>query len=587
MNKLIAFLYLRFRRLRRLHAQQLILLLAVVVGLLSGLSAVFLKSIVHILQDLLRLYQDQLSYMYYVAPVCGVLIAAWITRRFIKERTGHGMMQLLYDISKNHAFIARKRSYAQFLTSTVTVGLGGSVGLEAPGVVTGAGIASNIARWIHLGYRSRLLLIGCGAAGAISGIFNSPIAGALFAIEVILIDVTIFQFIPVLISSVVGAVVAQTLLGNDLLFSFTLKDVFLKQHIPYYMLLGVICGLISLYFMRISFWVEGQLSRIKTWGTQALVGGACLALLIALLPSLYGEGYDMIKALLNGEERVLFTQSHENEISSGWLILLFFFLILILKPIATALTIGAGGTGGIFAPSLFLGAVSGYFFARTLNFIWPTLALSTSNFTLAGMSAVMSGILHAPLTAIFLIAEITGSYEMFIPLTIAASIGFLTILYFEKYSFYSKHLIERGDLIPTENRDKRILSKMKLSKLIEEDILSIDVSASFRDLIVLVRKSKRNIFAVLDKHQKLCGLITLDDIRDIMFDPNQNISVEKLMKPPPETIHIGESMQSVMQKFDRAELWSLPIEEEGKYIGFVSKSRIFNRYRELLLGLER
>ena len=571
--------------------QQLVLVLAVVVGLFSGLAAVLLKSAVHLLQELLRqyVYQSQLSYIYYLVPLLGVVIAAWMTRRVLRERPGHGVMQLLYAISKNHAFIKRKKSYTQLLTSTVTIGLGGSAGLEAPIVVTGSGIASNIARWMRLDYRTRLLLIGCGTAAAISGIFNSPIAGALFAIEVILVDVTIFQFVPVLIASVVGAVVAQMLLGNEILFSFSLTDAFLKQHIPYYMLLGVFCGFVALHLMRMSFWIEGQLRRIKGWVGRAWVGGALLAVLIALLPPLYGEGYDMITALLNGEEQRFFAESSSDQtaLKDSWPLFLILFLILFLKPIATALTIGSGGTGGIFAPALFLGAVSGYFFARMLNLLWPTLTLSTSNFALAGMSALMSSVLHAPLTAIFLIAEITGSYEMFIPLMIASSVGFLTILYFEKYSFYSKHLIERGDLIPTENRDKRILSKMRLSTLIEKDILSINRLASFQDLIVLVRKSKRNIFPVLDEDQRLCGLITLDDIRDIMFDLNQKVSVEELMKPPPETIRVGESMRSVMQKLDRTQVWSLPIEEEGKYIGFVSKSRIFNQYRELLLGFER
>lgn len=558
-----------------------------VVGLLAGWAAVLLKSSVHSIQHLLETYlYSRAGYAYYVAPLFGIVLTSWLARRVLRERLRYGITQLLYAISKNHALIKRKRSYTLMLTSTVTVGLGGSVGLEAPIVVTGSAIASNLARWANMGYRQRLLLVGCGAAGATAGIFNSPIAGALFAIEVILVDVTIFQFIPVLMASILGAVVAQTLLGDEILFSFALQDAFLVSHIPYYVLLGLIGGFVSLHFMRMSFFVEEQLRRIRG-PKRAWIGGGILAGLIALLPPLYGEGYNIITALLNGKEEILFAKTGlgKSFLENSWVVMGFLLLIIAVKPIASAATMGGGGSGGIFAPSLFVGAVGGYLFARGVNFFFPEAALSTSNFSLVGMSAVMSGLLHAPLTAIFLIAEITDSYEMFIPLMIASVMGYLSISYFERYSFYTKHLIERGDLIPTENRDERILSQMRLEPLIEQDLLSISPHASLHDLVRLVRTSKRNIFPVLDTEGTLCGIVTLDDIREIMFEEQKrkDTLVENLMSQPPEAITLGEPMRIVMQKFENTQLWNLPVEKDGKYVGFVSKSRIFNTYRELLL----
>ena len=554
---------------------------------MSGLAAALLKSTVHGMQYLLgALYEQDISF-YYIAPFVGILATAWFARKVLREQLGHGITQLLYAISKNHAFIKPKRSYSTMLTSTLTVGFGGSVGLEAPIVVTGSAIASNLARWANMGYRTRLLLIGCGSAAAISGIFNSPVAGTLFAIEVILVDVTIFQFIPVLIASVLGAVVAQSLLGDEILFSFTLKDAFEKGDIPFYILLGVLCGFVSLYFMRMGFFVEEWTKRVRKPLKRAVLGGATLAALIALAPPLYGEGYEIITSLLSGEEKVLFSRviflDHLTE-NVGF-ILSFLALVLLLKPIATAVTIGSGGSGGIFAPSLFVGAMGGYLFARSTNFLFPAAALSTSNFTLAGMSAVMSSLLHAPLTAIFLIAEITDSYEMFIPLMIASAMGYLTISYFERYSFYSKHLIERGDLIPSQNRDERILSQMQLTSLIESDLLSIKPEASLEALVDLVRKSRRNIFPVLREDNSLCGIVTLDDIREIMFETHKHkdVRVEDIMSLPPDTISLDEPMRKIMQRFESTQLWNLPVQHKGKYVGFVSKSRIFNTYRELLL----
>ncbi len=584
--------YLRFRliRLRRTHERYFIVCMCVVVGFISGLAAVLLKSAVRVIHDFVANFNsDWFSYVHYLIPVAGIVLTTLLMRYAFREGSAHGVTQLLYAISKKHAFIKRRRNFSFMLGSTITVGLGGSVGLESPVVVTGSAVASNLARWVGFGYRTRVLLIGCGAASAIAGIFNSPIAGALFAIEVILVDVTIFQFIPVLISAGLGTIVSQILLGDDVLFSFILRDPFLKGNIFYYILLGVICGFVALHFMRMNFFVEERIRRVKHPMKRALFGGLALAALIALAPPLYGEGYTLITTLLNGQEEHLLSYPHFSSdfFSRDWFLLVFLLLLLFLKPIAAAVTTGSGGCGGIFAPSLFMGAIGGYFFARTLNFFFPVMALSTSNFALAGMSAVLSGLLHAPLTAIFLIAEITDSYAMFVPLMLTATAGYLTINYFERYSFYSKHLIERGDLIPSENRDERILSQMKLSALIERDLLTISPTSSLHDLILLVRKSKRNIFPVLDETSRLCGIVTLDNIREIMFDKRKHrtVLVEELMSPPPISVSLDEPMRVIMQKFESTQLWNLPVEKHDKYVGFISKSRIFNAYRELLLTL--
>ena len=569
----------------------MILMLCILVGVLAGFAAVALKGGVHLIQNFVaQVYERGWYTLYYVMPLLGVVLTAFLTNYVLRDRMGHGITQLLYSISKKHAIIARKRTYSFLLSSAVTVGMGGSVGLEAPIVVTGSAIASRLASWMQMGYRIRLLLIGCGAAGAISGIFNSPVAGMLFAIEVILVDVTIFQFIPVLIASALGAVISQIFTGDELLFSFTLKDQFSKTNIPYYILLGGVCGFISLHFMRMNFFIERQVKRIRKPMQRALVGGTALALLIAILPPLRGEGYIFITNLLNGEGMQMSDYTHFDGFlpESSALVLFLLFLVLVFKPLASAVTTGGGGCGGIFAPSLFVGAIGGYLFAQIVTFVFPTVVLSPSNFALAGMSAVLSSLLHAPLTAIFLIAEITDSYALFIPLMLASAAGYLTINYFERYSFYSKHLIERGHLIPSENRDERILSQMSVEELIEKDVLSISPKASLDDLIGLVRKSKRNIFSVLNESGTLCGIVTLDDIRDIMFDSTRKSTlVENLMSSPPDPISVKDSMGAIMKEFERTQLWNLPVQQDGKYVGFISKSRIFNEYRRLLLNFSR
>ncbi|MCK5700966.1 MAG: chloride channel protein, partial [Cyclobacteriaceae bacterium] len=485
-------------------------ILSAVIGAIAGLAAVTLKETVHLIQHFLLKgeHADVNNYLIYFYPMIGIIITVLITRYYWKEKLGHGITDILFSISKKSSIIVKGKMYSRMLTSAITIGFGGSAGLEAPIVVTGSAIGSNVARLMHLDYKNRTLLIGCGAAGAIAGIFNSPITGVIFASEVILAGFGFASFIPLLIAAVCGSLVSLALLGDDVLFSFVLKDLFVASDTPYFILLGIVSGLIAVYYTRFTYFVEKKITKIKNFAIRGLIGGLLLAIIIFFFPPIYGEGYDTIKLLLNsGESEMIFQSFFALDYSNPLVFVLFMFGIILFKPIASALTIESGGSGGIFAPSLFLGGVVGFIFAFSINYIYPD-TISLSNFTLAGMCGVMSGVLHAPLTAIFLIAEITGGYTLFVPLMIVSAIAFSTISYFEEYSIYTKQLIERGDYIP-HDKDKQLLSGIKLKKVIEKDLISIKPYKKLNDLVKVVRKSKRNIFPVVDDDGRLVGIITL------------------------------------------------------------------------------
>lgn len=577
-------------RLKHISNNNFTLILSGIVGLIAGLAAVTLKESVHFIQAILKnyIYTSGFDFLYLFYPLAGIVLTMVISRYILKEKLGHGITQILFVISKRSSIVKRSMMYSRMITSAITVGFGGSVGLEAPIVVTGSAIGSNLATLTHLNYKKRTLLIACGASGAISAIFNSPIAGVIFAIEVILTDVTINKFIPILLSSVTGSLVSLSLLGDDLLFSFKLKDPFLAEHVHYYIFLGIACGIVSVHFTRLTYVIERWIKKVTNDWSRAMVGGIGLALIVLTFPPIYGEGYDTIKQLLNGNDDIIFNNSLiYGGTDKTLLIIILLFAILVVKPVASALTIGSGGSGGIFAPSLFMGGIAGYLFAKTVNFILP-VTISSSNFTLVAMCGVMSGVLHAPLTAIFLIAEITGGYELFVPLMLVSAISFITISYFEKHSLYTKSLIEKGDLIK-HDKDRQVLSLMKVDKIIESDLLTIMYDAKLEDMIKLIKKSKRNIFPVLNYVGGLEGIITLDDIREKMFDEEarKNIVVKEIMQLPPAEVHPDDSMQTVMNKFEITQAWNLPVIDEGQYIGFLSKSRIFNAYRKKLINQDK
>jgi len=574
-------------RIKHISDNSFLIIIASIVGLVAGLAAVILKSAVHELSHWLDHYLHAygINYLYLGYPLLGLLITIILAKYVFKDKMGHGVTDILYSISKNSSIIARAKTYSRMVTSTFTVGFGGSVGLEAPIVVTGSAIGSNLSQLVHLDYRKRTLLIGCGTAGAIASIFNSPVAGVIFAMEVILTEVTIAQFIPILMASVGGQLVSTILLGEDILFSFKLRDGFEASDTLHFVALGMVCGLASLYFVKVVRATEDFLEKMRGDFTRVFVGGIALALVILTFPPLYGEGYEAIKYLLAGEETRIFERSFLYDLSDQSLAIVgVVSLIILAKPFASGLTIGAGGSGGIFAPSLFMGGFTGFLFARLSNMLYPGWELSEGNFTLVGMCGVMSGVQYAPLTAIFLIAEITGGYELFVPLMIVSALAYSTVSYFEKYSIYTKRLVEKGDLIARHDKDNQVLSLISLQKIIEKDLLTIRPQAKLKDLVELVKRSKRNIFPVVNEEGELVGIVTLDEVREIMFDSKMQDTVEirALMQKPPDSVTLQEKMQSVMNKFEVTQAWNLPVLKDGKYYGFLSKSRIFNAYRSKL-----
>lgn len=573
-------------RLRHLSNKNFVLILSGVIGILAGLAAVILKTAVHAIQKFLTqsFYEDYANFFYIIYPVIGIGLAFTIGNYVLKDLGGHGIPDLLYNIAKRNSIIPKVKMYSRVLTSAITVGFGGSVGLEAPIVVTGSAIGSNFGSLMHLSAKKRTLLIGCGAAGAISAIFGAPIGAVIFAIEVILLELSVGSFIPLLIASVTGSITSMLLLGEDVMFSFNLSDEFLAGHMPYYFLLAMVTGIISLYFSRVVLRTEALLDMMKDPWVKLLYGGAFLGLIVFFFPPIYGEGYDTLNALIDGEpQRVLQRSPFFAEIDNPYFIIIFLMLVVLIKPIASAITIGSGGSGGIFAPSLFVGGIVGFVFAYAANLFGVPMALPIAHFTLVAMCGVMSGVQHAPLSAIFLIAEITGGYELFLPLMLVSAISFVTTTYFDKDSLYIKQLKGTGRYL-FESKDEEVLDTINIRKIMETDLLTIQPNSSLKDLCGLVQLSKRNIFPVISESDELMGIITLDDIRDIMFDPEkqESVKISQLMHSPPDIILPNESMQHVMDKFEKSGAWNLPVVEDGVYLGFISKSRIFNAYRKRL-----
>ena len=571
-------------RLKYISDKNFVLILSGVVGCISGLAAVTLKWTVHEIHHLLSGNSDY--YVRAIFPFFGLLITYIIAHFFFKEQLGHGITKILYLISKGSSNIKKRMMVSRMLTSAFTVGFGGSVGLEAPIVVTGAAIGSNISREMALHYKERTLLIGCGSAAAVSAIFNSPVAGVIFTIEVILSEVNIKKFIPLLIASVCGSFVSLMLLGDEILFSFKLTESFNASQGVWFVGLGVFCGFVALHFTRTTYFVEGLVHKITNSWSKIAVGGLILGLIIFVFPPMYGEGYNTIKLILAGEgDTILSNSMFFKQIDKEWTLVIFVIGMIIVKGVASSVTIGSGGSGGVFAPSLFIGGISGFLFARVINLLGFTDPVSESVFTLVGMCGVMSGVLHAPLTGIFLIAEITGGYALFVPLMLVSAISFITISYFEPHSIYTKHLIEKGDLI-TDNKDKQLLSLLDVRKLIEKDFSVIHPDSTLQELTDVIKSCSRNLYPVVNNQCELVGIITLDDVRRIMFDTEmqEKILVRTIMKLPKEHIYMGDNMQVIMKKFEKSGAWNLPVvTNEQVYIGFFSKSKIFNAYRSRLI----
>lgn len=524
--------------------------------------------------------------MYIIYPLIGISAAYLMGRFVLKDLGGHGIPDVLFNISKKASIISRTKIYSRVITSALTVGFGGSVGLEAPMIVTGSAIGSNVGRLVHFNPKKRTLLIGCGAAGAISAIFSAPIGAVIFAIEVILLEISTASFIPLLIASVMGSITSMILIGEESLFNFSLKETFVAAHMPYYLFLGIVCGVVSLYFSKMVRATEKIMDDIGDQWMRTMYGGALLGIMVFFFPPIYGEGYNTLNVLIEGNysqilDNSIFFSSIENPI----MILVFLAIIVLIKPIASAVTIGSGGSGGIFAPSLFVGGIVGFLFAYSKNMLGFHIPLPVAHFTLVAMCGLMAGVQHSPLSAIFLIAEITGGYELFVPLMFVSAISFITTSHYQKDSLYKLQLKDQGKHLP-ETKDQELLDTINISQVIERDLLPIHPNAQLKNLIDLVKISKRNIFPVVDENEALRGIITLDDFRDIMFDneKQETVLIRQLMHSPPEILLATDNMQSAMEKFERSGAWNLPVVENGRYQGFVSKSRIFNTYRKRLIG---
>ncbi|OYT14139.1 MAG: chloride channel protein [Bacteroidetes bacterium 4572_114] len=572
-------------RVRHIKDRQFVIFLSLIIGILSGLAAIILKNLVYythyFMTNGFRFTEE--NYWYFAYPMAGILLTVLFVKYIVKDNLGHGVSRILYAISKKNGVIKSHNTYSSMISSSLTIGFGGSVGLEAPIVLTGSAIGSNLGRLFRLNYKTIILLIGCGSAGAIAGIFKAPIAGVVFAIEVLMLDLTMVALIPLLIAAVTGATVAYLLLGNDVLFSFDVTTPFILNEIPFFILLGIFSGLVSYYFTWAAMYIEGRFGKVKNSYLRLIFGGAILGLLIFIFPSLFGEGYEALMDILHGEGGSIINQSiFKDFIENKYLFLLLLLLILIFKVIAMAATTGSGGVGGIFAPSLFMGGVSGFFVARFINSLTP-FKVSESNFSLVGMAGIMAGVMHAPLTAIFLIAEITGGYELLPPLIITATISYLTINYFEPHSIYTKRLAQRGELM-THHKDKAVLSMMKVKKLIETNFNPIHPDATLGDLVKVISSSSRNIIPVVDEDGTFCGLIFMDHIREIIFKPEiyRTTFVRNLMFMPETTVSQQESMEAVAQKFQKTGKFNLVVLKDGKYIGFISRARVFSAYRKLL-----
>lgn len=577
----------------RLQERQLVIIAAFVIGILTACAALVLKFLIHTIQHLLteNFFIDKANFLYLIYPVVGIFIAGMFVKYLVKDNISHGVTRILYAISRNRSYIRFHNTFSSIIASSITIGFGGSVGAEAPIVLTGSAIGSNFGRFLKLEQKYLMLLIGCGAAGAIAGIFKAPIAGLLFVVEVLLLDLTTFTILPLLISALTATTVSYLVSGSQAMFSFHHIHEFEMNRMPYVLLLGVFCGLISLYFTRAMNWTETFFSKFSHWHKFG-IAAVILSVLIFLLPPLYGEGYETINALISNHlvgstilDGSLFFGMKDHK----WTVVIFLSFILIMKVFASSATNAGGGTGGIFAPSLFLGAITGYVFANTFNKLndihFFSATLPESNFALMGMAGIMSGVMHAPLTGTFLIIELTGGYNLFLPIIVTAATAFGTIRIFEKHSIYSMRLAKKGDLL-THEKDKAILTLMNLKDLIETNFITVDLEMSFGDMIHnVVSQSSRNVFPVVDSKGRFMGIVLIDNIKNIMFRPElyRKFKIKDLLTSAPAVLRMDMNMTQIMDIFDRTKAWNLPVvDKENHYMGFISKSVILDVYREIL-----
>ena len=584
-NRFYRFLLWRERHIRE---RNFILIISFLVGIGAATASLLLKFLIHTIQQLLWAnIREGANYWLLLYPIIGILLAGLFVYYVVRDDISHGVTKILYAISQRKSRIKPHNMWSSLVASSLTIGFGGSVGAEAPIVLTGAAIGSNLGRLFRMEQKTLMLLVGCGAAGAVAGIFKAPIAGLVFVIEVLMLDLTMTSVLPLLISSVTAATMSYVFSGTEAMFQFSQTEEFVMERIPYVLLLGIFCGLVSLYFTRAMLRVEGIYASLSHRWQRFILGAAMLSILIFLFPPLYGEGYDTIETLLNGDFIHLMDQSPFLGMENGyWGIVIFLGLILLTKVFASAATNGGGGCGGVFAPSLYIGCIAGFFFSHVLNFFGLPVDLPEKNFALMGMAGTMSAVMHAPLTGVFLIAELTGGYNLFLPLMITSIGSYVTIRAFEPHSLYTMRLAQKGELL-THHKDKAVLTLMNVGSVIETDFIAVRPDMSLGDVVKeAIAKSSRSMFPVVNTEGVLLGIVLVDNIRNIMFRPElyERFRVSRFMVSPPARIVNDMPMEKIMHIFDDTKAWNLPVvDTEGKYIGFVSKSKIFNAYREVLV----
>lgn len=574
-------------RYKFISERQFIYVLSILVGLLAGLGTAILKNLTFFLEELLegRFIKDIHYSLYFIFPIIGLFLVYYIKKKVIKKEIGHGISTTLHAVSKRNGIIEKYKMYASLITAPITVGFGGSAGLQGPAVSTGAALGSYVSQLFHMNAKTRMLLIGCATAGAMSSMFKAPVAAIIFAVEIFSLDLAFASLVPLLLASVSAVITSYFFFEKDALFGFKLIDTFKTKDILYYVILGFGTGVASVYFSRIYFRITKFFEFFKKPIHRLIIGGLAIGIMLYLIPPLYGEGYGFINSLLNGDtSKALADIPYKIDVTNIWIVIGFLFLIALFKAVAMTTTFAAGGVGGIFIPTLFMGSALGNLFAKIINALGGSV--SESNFTLIGMTGLMAGVLHAPLTAIFLIAEITGGYELFVPLMLVAAISFAFTKYFISNSIYTVELAKRGELI-THNKDKNVLMMMKINTLIETNFKPIYPEMLLGDMLKnAVAKSSRNIFPVVHKEtQQFLGIVLLDDIRSIMFDAEMynSVAIETLMKATPEIIFYNDSVAQIMQKFKDSDAWNLPVIKEDKYVGFISKSKLLTAYRKKLI----
>ena len=576
-------------RYKHISERTFIYILSVLVGFLAGLGTVLLKNFTHYIQLLLDLkfFKSYQSSLYFIFPIIGLILVYIIKKFWLKKHIGHGISTTLYAVSKKNGIIERYKIFASLITAPITAGFGGSVGLQGPAVSTGAALGSNVAQLFHMNAKTRMLLIGCATAGAMASMFKAPIAALVFALEVFSLDIAFASLVPLLLASVSAVVTSYFFMGTAVLFRFELVDTFEINDILFYIILGLGTGIASVYFSKMYFVIINFFKRFKNPAQRLIVGGLAIGVMLYFIPPLYGEGYGLINNLIEGNHAAAIGETPFNlDLNNVWIVVALLIGITVFKAVAMTTTFAAGGVGGIFIPTLVMGSALGNSFAVIINNLGLGFHVSESNFTLIGMTGLMAGVLHAPLTAIFLIAEITGGYELFVPLMLVSAISFALTRYFVSHSIYTMELAQRGELL-THDKDKNALLLMNLDKIIERDFITIQPNIQLDKMLkIAVVKSQRNIFPVIDENANFLGIVLLDNIRQVMFNKKicKTTSVRNYMTEAPEVIfYEADTMQTIMDKFETSGAWNLPVVKDGIYFGFISKSKMLTAYRKKLI----